>query len=190
MGKIEMMSYDGKRWEKQGNYTGSVQLGWEAFGMPEKEKTKLQNAKKRLGRYRIDKSGALIDYRQIKMSTGIFILPDCWDSKRQLATGVYEPLNRIINQWLHVITLTYDELIQRTDFDSTKLVSEIRTRMSKGVPIHLTIPAMASPMQVISHVAKSMDGKLGPELNNPNGVPTDLRQFIPYYNIHKLDDKN
>lgn len=189
VGKVHMGHFYGKKWIRQGNYSGEVQLGWDGVGMSQTEKDRLQKSKKRIGKYKIAKSGELIDYRKIKMATGVFILPDSWNSKEQKAVGVYEPLNRLLNQWRHVITITHAELVQRADFNSKKLVAEIKKRMKEGVPITVSIPATASPMQVISQVAKSMDGKSIVDISNPHGVPDDMRKFIPYYNKNRLDTK-
>lgn len=147
-----------------------------------------RNVQKRLGKLRIDKSGALVEYLTAKIQTGLYILPDAWSSKEQLATGVYELLNKQLNQWRHVITLTYTELYNEL-ISLGNLVQTIKERMKNGVPVHISIPATATPLEVIGHIARTMDGKSIVDISNPKGVPTDLRKFIPYYEENKLDTK-
>jgi hypothetical protein len=180
---------DGKPWEKHGDYKGSAVLGWSGTAMTTEAKQKVINVKKRLGKYRINKSGALIEYLTAKIQTGLYILPDAWESKNQISTGVYEPINKLLNQWRHVIKLTYSELIKLTDFTKEKLVRTVRDRLKNGVPIQVIIPATASPMEAMSRVAKTMDGKNIIDISNRHNVPTDLREFIPFYAKNKLIKK-
>lgn len=183
---------NGMKWKPEGKHTGSAVLGWAGAAMSNEEKSRLTNVKHRLGKLRIDVNGNLVEYLELKFQTGLFLLPASWSSQEQVATAPYEAINSELVKIKHIVSNTYNELIQRADFSKETFLAEIKQRLKNGMPLTVVIPDTTSTVQTIKHVAKALahvEGLDLPDELNPKGVPDDLREYILWYSTNKLDPK-
>jgi hypothetical protein len=168
-------------------YSINLTLGWAATALPPEQKNKLsQPIIKSIGSYKIGKDGSVQKYDRIKLQTGLYIIPECWNQKEQTATLPYLTVNTELHKIKHIIEVTYSLLSKQKDFSKELLQSTIKDRLKNGMPQTIEISAIQSKTAIgtihaiSNHLAK-VDGVDIDRLSNPNGIPDNLSEFIFKY---------
>lgn len=183
---------DGGFWMPDANnqmtkgYKGRVSFGFADAGLTPEQRIVLTNQGRSYKGYKVNKNGELVKYDRLKLNTGIYILKECWDTKRQIALHPYAHLNNRIAVIRHIVDTTFREIGKRIDFTKEKLYAEVKERMISGMPEHILIPVKAAydpakSLNIINQELKRRDGIDVPDENNPNQVPENLIDFIDYY---------
>lgn len=183
-------------WDKNasGKYKGSFSLGMAGLGIPAVVRNKLINIERSFGKYKINSKGELIQYDSIKLQTGIYVLPASWLKDEQKVTQPYEWANKEMEKIVHIVKNTFNELKDNKDFSKELFHKEIKSRMKNGMPITIVVsgPDSQSESKVMYSIREALAADRGinlPDDNNKKNVPEDLIDFIPYYQMNRIDTK-